>query len=253
MSMNADLSSILRFAKILGTVGDGHCFLYAVTRALSLQPSDLSQLDVHGLKCSLFCETVDHLDEYSPFFLPPQNTHTSIIIQLKNYLLKKRFNSSFCDLLPVLTANALRLNFDIFKQNSTGETVKHTVSSNCHTENRIWLHLKNDHYSTLDMNLGLPTTATESRLISNDQRMVYDSTFLRKVNRMAVHKIKRSVRKQLFRLKIWKPGSVSTPVTLHTVTSPPPCTVPVTPSIMVLHCVSVPTIESFRCTYAKRP
>ena len=167
---------------------------------------------------------------------------------MKNYLLKKRFNSSFCDLLPVLTANALRFNLDIFKEISTGETVKHSVSSNCHAEKRIWLHLKNDHYSTLDLNLGLPTTATESRLIINDHRMVYDSAFLRKVNSMAVHKIKRSVQKQLFRLKIWKPGSVSTHVTLHTVTSPPPGTVPVTPSIRVSHLVTVPIISTLRNT-----
>ena len=90
MSMNADLSSIMRFAKILRAVGDCQCFLYAVTRAFSLQPSDLSQLDVHSLKCSLFCETVDHLDEYSTFFLPPQNTHTSIH-SIEKLLVEKKF------------------------------------------------------------------------------------------------------------------------------------------------------------------
>ena len=72
--------------------------------------------------------------------------------------------------------------------------------------------------------------------------------FLKKVNRMAVHKIERSVPKQLFRLKIWKPGSVSTPVTLHTVTSSSSGTGTVTPSIRVSHLVTFPIISTLHNT-----
>ena len=62
----------------LKTIGDGHCLLHSIGSSIGHCPSQPRKLDLHSIMCSIFLETVENVDKYVYFFLPPNNTHLGI-------------------------------------------------------------------------------------------------------------------------------------------------------------------------------
>ena len=63
----------------LKTIGDGHCLLHAIGGSIGHCPSQPPKLDLHSIMCSIFLETVENVDKYVDFFLPPNNTPLTIL------------------------------------------------------------------------------------------------------------------------------------------------------------------------------
>jgi hypothetical protein len=123
--------------------GDGHCLLYSIVTSYTCQLK--LPLDLNALKSGIFIETILHADQYDQFL---QN-HENLQSCLHQYLLLKRYNTSFGDLLPFIIANVLVINIIIIDK--IGDTFRSNLASPTSgtSDRSISIIRSGDHYNGL--------------------------------------------------------------------------------------------------------
>ena len=86
--------------------GDGHYLLYSVCESCRSQFTSDLEVDLNAVKDKIFIEVLQHRDEYLPFMTKP--THCGLMKELRAYLLYRRYNSDFGDMVSLMIANALQ-------------------------------------------------------------------------------------------------------------------------------------------------
>ena len=221
-----NIAAFLQSYVLLSTIGDGHCFLYAVITSFPYQLPYLPKLNLHQLKCDIFQETLENAGNYIPFCVPPSNFQ--LFSGIQKYLVHKSYSNQFGDLVVGITANILKLNIVVWDENHNG-----TIDKLCYTyeENdqrgSLNLHRKSDHYSAVAPRLRMvdppPGSCTFGYTCTSSQQMrtvsttnssttnFYDRNTLLQINNSKHCTLKRSVRKVLFNLRIWKPQKTGSP------------------------------------------
>jgi len=120
-------------------------------------------------------------------------------------------NSSFGDIIPLVLANALSVDIGII--NGNGNVIN--VVSNTNANRKIFIHHHNEHYSGISpvvpaepsLHPGkkpdIKCVSPKIKVTPSGSRIQYSVSDLRKLS-ATCHPIKRSVRKQLFKYKLWK-------------------------------------------------
>ena len=132
---------------VLRTIGDGHCLLHAVILSWQHQRPELSPPSLYNLKCDIFVESLKRFDDYI-CYLSDVNSGEQYIRFLSDYILKKRYNTCFGDLVPSIISNALCVKLKIINVhgNGTDSVVVISPSSNA-PSGSLLLHRHNEHYS----------------------------------------------------------------------------------------------------------
>ena len=184
---------------ILKTKGDGQCFIYALSQSWAKQIGISSAPDIHKIKCVIFCEVIKNLETYANFLTPPCSKPSTILHDLHKYLLWKSYNSDLVDVIPLITANALNINICILNEVNVGSYQEHTVCCSTKTINpKLLLHRHHDHYSAVEV-----THRKENRPATV---VKYGRLQLLSIGQSNDYSVVRRVRKNLFKLHIWKPG-----------------------------------------------
>ena len=201
----------------LKTIGDGHCLLHAIGGSIGHCPSQPPKLDLHSIMCSIFLETVENVDKYVDFFLPPNNTHLGIFRHLRYYLLNKYYNNEFGDVVIQIAVNALHIQLHILDENIHGavrESLHTPTNGVMHNTTDIFIYRKNEHFSAIAFmpavsadtdfsNLSEPVAVPKPPEVQN--RVVYTASELHQSNLHSDCSIRRCVRKALFKFKLWSP------------------------------------------------
>ena len=102
--------------KVVTSPGDGHCFIHAAVNSLNGIAS-ASNFHVSVLLKYLLDETVHNADRYIDFI--DGNGRESLLHGLNEYIHDRRYDTSFGDLVPIILANALSVNFLIIQNNGS--------------------------------------------------------------------------------------------------------------------------------------
>ena len=132
--------------RILTSPGDGHCLIHSVSNSWSSQHPSLLPLDLETIKSSIFTEAVNNAHLYVPF-LP---TKHSLFEGLRHYLIDKQYNHAFGDLVPLVIANAVSVNLNVFNDKcKNGYDMINLVprSNSCIS---LDLHRSGDHYNAIE-------------------------------------------------------------------------------------------------------
>ncbi len=136
--------------------------------------------------------------------MPPSSD--SVIKGLSLYLNKKRYNQAFGDAAPLIISNALRVELSILNETQHGIVEDISVLPTRETpSSHIYVHRERDHYNGL-----VPKVPSSGQSQTNcaKQSYVYNSQELR--NMCGNYALDRTIRKKLFKLKLWHPkGNVT--------------------------------------------
>lgn len=184
--------------QILTSPADGHCFLHSVISAMKSQLNQST--DIHAIKSLIFNETLSHHEVYKHFL--PEPSHSEIFHGLRQYLINKMYNHSFVDIVPLILANAMKVNIEILDENINGTADAICIAPRIPSFQTIVVHRMQDHYNGL---VTLPTAS--DRLSAKKDRVIkYSSSELKQLAITSTGCISRSVRKQLFANHIWRPS-----------------------------------------------
>ena len=195
---------LLNRLKIVKTLGDGHCLIHAIRGTCIQHPStNISTLtDSHSIKCAIFNETVTNIERYSPFFIPPEDTHYAIFRSLRRYLTNKEYHNQFGDVVVQIIACALKIHLNILDVDTAGTVHLREITPDLHQYScpePVFIYRRSDHFSATVSKYVSSLSSVENR----DRR--YDTNYLHKFN-SKTSKVSRQVRKRLFKLGLWKPG-----------------------------------------------
>ena len=124
---------------------------------------------------------------------------------MRNYLLKKHYDNHYGDIIPIILANALKLNLKIFDvSNNVAKEVN--VQPTLVSQNSIAIHRSNDHYSALQPKL-TPPIAEKNKKTSI---ISYSASALLSLRNSGMIQLKRCVKNNLFKYKLWKPQGTDT-------------------------------------------
>ena len=116
---------------------------------------------------------------------------------------RRVYNSDFGDIVSVILAKALDIRIDTYKQLSG--TI-HLLRIGCDSSPLLAIHCVDDHYSGLKPNRQMSLCSAESSNTPEPVKLLtYSSSSLRHLGYNTEHKIKRSIRKTLFKHNLWKP------------------------------------------------
>ena len=180
--------------RVVNAPGDGHCFIYAVCLAWPQQLPHQHSIDHDQVKRMLLTEAYTNPELYLDF-LEEQDQHT-LFSDLHCYVTPKKFNGFYGDLIPVIFANAYKVNVTILNEFRDGSFREDTIDP---TEGQG--HRRGDHFNSVDLGI---YPAREAYTSDRHKNCVYTSEFLTTLRPKAA-KITRQVRKQLFYLRIWLP------------------------------------------------
>ena len=145
---------------ILTSPGDGHCSLHSVLSSYGHQLPHLPGISMDYVITALSNETISDSEYYLPF-----TEDLSIIALrrgLRSYIMDKHFHQSFCDLVPMILANAFKLSITILNQNTDGLFIPVTFSPTPAHCSSVFLHRIGDHYNGLLCTAGVtPSAAPE--------------------------------------------------------------------------------------------
>ena len=191
--------------QIITTPGDGHCLLHAIRLSWSHQ-LDIPPPSLHHLQCAIFVEALNNYDVYQAF-LHQSHDKITYIKCMSDYILKKCYNSDFCDMVPLMLSNALSLDLTIFnKVNTTFQNVNITPLqvSNLHNLS-ISILRENDHFSGLAKHTGENNFPMSSNPQKLSKLITYTSNQLRSYRSGVRQKLPKKVKARIFRMQIWKP------------------------------------------------
>jgi hypothetical protein len=101
--------------KQVPTPADGHCLIHAFLLSWALQIVSIPCSTYDDVKSRIFLEAISKRDIYIPFTC---FNITSFAVSMKEYLLLKCYNSSFCDVIPLMLANIFNVNIIIIQENA---------------------------------------------------------------------------------------------------------------------------------------
>lgn len=180
---------------IVQSPGDGHCLLHSVVSSWKQQFSCLPPIDLECIRALIFIEAISRSARYTPFL----ENSGSFITGLRKYLICKHYNQDFGDVVPVIISNSLQVRLDIVNEMFHGNTETITIFPSCRSTGILTVHRRGDHYN------GLSHITDFSSHDTSEVKRVYTSETLRS-HQLAGSKVRRSVRKLLFSLHIWKPA-----------------------------------------------
>ena len=191
--------------QIMPTAGDGHCLLYAIMISWTLQLSTEVPPTLHVLKCGIFLESLQHRDLYRSYLHDIRN-NSDYTTSVARYLLYKHYNCTFGDIMPVIIANAFDLSIKIKDTNSNGDINEIAIHPrNGPKERELLIHRSNEHFSGIKITNNSVSTTTLTSSHANFKKIVYTKSELCAINSNQ-HRLKRKVRKCLFKHKLWQPA-----------------------------------------------
>ncbi len=111
---------------ILRSPWGGHCFLYSVSNSWSKQLSYLPPIGLEHIKANICIETVTNGHQYLHFL--HTTNRSSILAELRSYLINKHYNQAFCDIVPSIIANGLQTNLLIYNETADHSHERITVA-----------------------------------------------------------------------------------------------------------------------------
>ena len=123
--------------------GDGHCLLHSILTSLTNQIG--STINLNSLKSQIFIETLKRAQIYSTY-IPDSE---SLLSLLHKYMLQKKYDTSFGDILPNIIANTLRINLSIIDQSGNAFHKINVPPTVVNTSSTVALHRIGDHYNGL--------------------------------------------------------------------------------------------------------
>ena len=97
---------------IVDSLGDGHCFLYSLLISLHEQNMHIDKNDVIF---AIKRECLSNVDHYLPF---ANISRAKFFVQMNDYLLRKRYDTRFGELVPIICGKALRINIVVILKKS---------------------------------------------------------------------------------------------------------------------------------------
>ena len=209
--MDTYKGTLMKLDQILGendwvidsSPGDGHCLLHSLATCLKPLNRITSTEDIKQL---IFIETVTNYDQYVQFL--EVGCSYTLFTGLRKYLLDRQYNQLFGDLVPIICANALDVNIKILNIINYQETQVLDVIPRKSTQQTVVIQRVNDHYNAVTPR---PYQHDPPSSAAANPRISYTSDFMRSLS-ACEPKLSRSVRKRLFKFRIWRPSeNVSKP------------------------------------------
>ena len=133
---------------LLQTPSDGHCLLHAILGSWAHQVFNHHPPSLHDIKCSIFTETTTHMEKYLAFI--PHISKRVLTKQLNDYIIHRKYNSAFGDLVPYIIANALSISINIHNHQDDGSYSKVSVIPDSSISKlQLSIHRMSDHFSIL--------------------------------------------------------------------------------------------------------
>ena len=203
------------------TPGDGHCLLHAVILSWKLQLPGVTVPTYESIKTDIYVETIQNIHRYLPFI---EGGKISLLKDLSRYLLQKHYNSPYGDILPFVVANVFSLELIIINENRQGHIEVYNISPVTSVNIMLTIHRHNEHYSGICLNKVVNLTTSVNISPSNklhhienrspttlfterpqlNSVITYSAEQLKTLETKYIP-IKRTVRKILFTMQLWKP------------------------------------------------
>ena len=135
--------------KIIISPGDGHCLLYSIITSNNFRASRRKHYGLSYVIESLRNETVTNADIYVQFRL--DCSRSTLLSEMKSYIYHKTYETSYCDCVPLVIANALGINIVIVNKIATGYETKVIIGrSNSHCDKTVlYLYKTGEHYDAI--------------------------------------------------------------------------------------------------------
>ena len=183
--------------RIIKSPRDGHCLFHSFLSSWNDQVKS-PRLDLDGVWSAATSEWHSNRSLYLPFI---NTTTVSADDQWKRYLFEKQYNQPIGDIFPHILANTFKLDIIILNELHQGTFEKINVTSANSDSLSLYLHRVNDnHYN------GIGGVLAQKKPNVNT-RISYSRDNLIALNNKG--NVARSVRKSLFKNKIWNPRSAN--------------------------------------------
>ena len=136
---SGDIWKILNKKK---SIGDGHCLIYSIVESFNSQTKFDIKLDSFLLLNILRKQTLKFKSKYS---VATNGSETHLLQLLNDYIYSKAYNSDFCDIVPLILAEALCVTFCIIN----GERLNVNFVETSDAKTVVYLLKTNDHYDSL--------------------------------------------------------------------------------------------------------
>ena len=127
--------------------GDGHCFISSILKSLSSQWPNTFSFSKDELLSKIERETLDNMNDYAAF-LNDENTKSHLVRSMYQYILDKKYDTSYGDLIPLITANAVGIDIGIVIKTSDQFDYRHIVSKGS-TDDCVFIVKNGMHYDSL--------------------------------------------------------------------------------------------------------
>ena len=130
--------------------GDGHCLLHSLVTSWNSQLvpyHGYNPVNLETLKSMIFLETINNAYSCLPFV--EDLRRVNLISGLKLYLLEKRYNQSFGDLVLQIVPNAMNITLDILNQGQQAP-IRYTPHENTNvhpSSHKVCVHRNGDHFN----------------------------------------------------------------------------------------------------------
>ena len=111
------------------SIGDGHCFIYSVICSMNSMVETHLHIDSEKLVYKLRKETIENAEWYKNFI--ENNSKDTLLRGLHEYIVNKKYDTSFGDLVPIIIANALMVNILIVTLNNNNVTLNNNNVYEC--------------------------------------------------------------------------------------------------------------------------
>lgn len=199
---------------VLRTLGDGHCLLHAVILSWHHQIIKKLPPSLHELKCAIFVESVIHRSYYTDF-LPDLSSKEQYMKLVADYVLRKNYNTSYGDIVPVVLSNALAVGLIIEDmQNGISNIVRITPTAN--PSHFLNIHRSNDHYcGSVGYQSHHRQQPQPGVSQSHPKTIRYTSEEILRLKPSST-RVPRLLRKVIFTCGIWKPRTLPNPTSINT-------------------------------------
>ena len=133
---------------LINVLGDGHCLLYAVCTSMKNQIN--RDIDIAFLKNAIITESYDNSSKYVSFMSNTQDNELTFKKLMFEYILQKRYNNDFGDVVPYILANILRVGIIIIDDCTNTSRNIPIIIQGCHMNDQwIVVARHNEHYDAL--------------------------------------------------------------------------------------------------------
>ena len=136
--------------KITLSPGDGHCKLHSVISSYNSQHNHIESLNIGQLIALIQQEVMNNVPYYIRVI--EDNCQYKLIAYLNMYIYEKMYNTSFGDLVLIITANAIDMNIAIIDKTNNGYTCHIVHVTKCDSVvcgNTVFINKDGDHYNGL--------------------------------------------------------------------------------------------------------